>query len=206
MSAKDINAHTATKTKAARQLTSPASSVPKGTPSVFASVWPRTMTATAWFSRPFSAMALAAMVAVPKNAPLGMPEMKRATVSVAASGASAAIALPAQHSSMKAMSRRFGSIRWPNTRMSVPKHTPTAYADMNPPASGTVTPTPAAMFVMIPMTRNSANPKANEPVASAISPFFIDDSLYERKRTRASIRPTLGDSHCVQLSGTPITQ
>ena len=84
------------------------------------------MTATAWLSRPFSAMALAAMVAVPKNAPCGMPEMKRATVSVVALGAAAAIALPAQHSSMKAMSRRLGSTLWPNTRMSVPKHTPMA--------------------------------------------------------------------------------
>ena len=41
-------------------------------------------------------------------------------------GAAAAIALPAQHSSMKAMSRRLGSTLWPNTRMSVPKHTPMA--------------------------------------------------------------------------------
>ena len=55
-----------------------------------------------------------------------MPEMKRATVSVVALGAAAAIALPAQHSSMKAMSRRLGSTLWPNTRMSVPKHTPMA--------------------------------------------------------------------------------
>ena len=82
--------------------------------------------ATARLSWPFSARAFATIVAVPKNAPCGMPEMKRATASVAALGARAAIALPAQHSSMKAMSSFFGAMLWPKTRMSVPKHTPIA--------------------------------------------------------------------------------
>ena len=63
MSANDMRAHAATKTNAARQLTRFTSRVPKGTPRVLARVWPRTMTATAWLSRPFSAMALAAAMA-----------------------------------------------------------------------------------------------------------------------------------------------
>ena len=126
MSRSEQSAQMATKTNAARQLTMPASSVPKGTPMVLARVCPKTMTATARPSWPLSAMARAAMVAVPKKAPCGMPEMKRATVSMPALGASAAMALPTKHSSMKAMSRRLGAMLWPKTRMRVPKQTPMA--------------------------------------------------------------------------------
>lgn len=56
MSRSEQSAQMATKTNAARQLTMPASSVPKGTPMVLASVCPKTMTATARPSWPLSAM------------------------------------------------------------------------------------------------------------------------------------------------------
>ena len=62
---------------------------------------------------------------VPGN-PMGSYVSREINRRMVALGAAAAIALPAQHSSMKAMSRRLGSTLWPNTRMSVPKHTPMA--------------------------------------------------------------------------------
>ena len=124
--ASDSRAQAATKPKAARQLSMPASRVPNGTPTVFASDWPSTINATAWPSRPFSAMALAAMVAVPKNAPCGRPDIKRATVNVVALGEVAAKTLPAKHSNIKSISSFLGATLWPKTRIRVPKHTPIA--------------------------------------------------------------------------------
>ena len=75
---------------------------------------------------PLSARVLAIRVAVPKNAPWGRPEMNRATISIVALTDSADIALPTRAMTMNRMMRFFGGTLRPNTRISVPMHTPIA--------------------------------------------------------------------------------
>ena len=173
MSTNDATAHTATNKNAARHDTRLASSVPPGTPSMFATVCPSTMMETARPSRPGSANSFATMVAVPKNAPCGRPDTKRAATSTSAFGARDAAALPATMSATNPSSSRFGGTRRPNTRNSVPTHTPRAYAEMKVPASGTLTCRPAAVTGRMPIITNSANPSANDPVARASRLFFM---------------------------------
>ena len=109
-----------------RQLTCSANSVPAGTPSIFATVCPSTISETACASLPLSATVLAIRVAVPKNAPCGSPEMNRAAISVSEFGAKHDRALPAKAITMNTMTSRFGRILRPNTSISVPTHTPMA--------------------------------------------------------------------------------
>ncbi len=184
MSRNDATAHTATNKNAARHDTRLASSVPPGTPSMFATVCPSTMMETARPSRPGSANSFATMVAVPKNAPCGRPDTKRAATSTSAFGARDAAALPATMSATNPSSSRFGGTRRPNTRNSVPTHTPRAYAEMKVPASGTLTCRPAAVTGRMPIITNSANPSANDPVARAMRLFFMGRAILRAERGR----------------------
>ena len=126
ISKSEPTAHTATNKNVARHDKRAASSVPPGTPTMFATVCPSTMMDTAWPSRPGSASSRATMVAVPKNAPCGSPDTKRAATSASALGAQAAAALPTATSATNPSSSRFGGTRRPNTRNRVPAHTPNA--------------------------------------------------------------------------------
>ena len=56
--------------------------------------------------------------------------MKRATISVAALTENAEARLPTKAIAINNMMRFFGGTLRPNTRISVPKHTPIAYAEM----------------------------------------------------------------------------
>ena len=125
-----IAAHAARIPNARRQDRNSAIKVPAGTPSILATVWPVTITDTACASLPLSAKVLAMSVAVPKNAPCGRPAMKRATISVAALTENAEARLPISAIAINNMMRFFGGTLRPNTRISVPKHTPIAYAEM----------------------------------------------------------------------------
>lgn len=84
------------------------------------------MAETACASLPLSATVLAISVAVPKNAPWGSPEMKRAASSMGALAENADRALPTKAIAMNMMISCFGGILRPNTRISVPMHTPIA--------------------------------------------------------------------------------
>ena len=83
------------------------------------------MAETACASLPLSATVLAISVAVPKNAP-GSPEMKRAVSSMGALTENADRTLPTKAITMNMMISCFGGILRPNTRISVPMHTPIA--------------------------------------------------------------------------------
>ena len=121
-----INAHAARIANAKRHDIVSASRVPAGTPSILATVWPVTIIETDCASLPLSANVFAISVAVPKNAPCGSPEMKRATNSMGEFTEIALSVLPANAITMNSMMRFFGGTLRPNTRISVPKHTPIA--------------------------------------------------------------------------------
>lgn len=125
-----IAAQAAKMPKARRQERNSAIRVPAGTPSILATVCPVTITDTACASLPFSARVLAMSVAVPKNAPCGRPATNRATTSMAALTENAEARLPTKAITINNMMRSFGGTLRPNTRISVPKHTPIAYAEM----------------------------------------------------------------------------
>ena len=124
-----ISAQAARIANASRQDIASASNVPAGTPSMLATVWPITIMDTDCASLPLSASVLAISVAVPKNAPCGRPEMKRATSSIGEQETALSV-LPTNAMAMNRMMRCFGGTLRPNTRISVPTHTPMAYAEM----------------------------------------------------------------------------
>lgn len=123
-------AHKARITKASLQETFSPSKVPRGTPTMLATVCPVTMRETDLASLPGAASRWATMVAVPKKAPCGRPEMNRPASRRAKFGAEAAIRSPIKAMIMKEMSRFFGLARRPKTRIRAPKQTPNAYAEM----------------------------------------------------------------------------
>ena len=79
---------------------------------------------------PLSANVLAISVAVPKNAPCGKPEMKRAANNMGELNETALNVLPTSAMIMNRIMRFFGGTLRPNTRISVPTHTPIAYAEI----------------------------------------------------------------------------
>ena len=81
-------------------------------------------------SLPLSANVLAISVAVPKNAPCGKPEMKRAANNMGELNETALNVLPTSAMIMNRIMRFFGGTLRPNTRISVPTHTPIAYAEI----------------------------------------------------------------------------
>ena len=121
-----IAAQAAKRPNATRQDSISASRVPAGTPNMLATVWPVTIIETDCASLPLSARVLAISVAVPKNAPCGSPEMKRAVSSMGEFTATVLNVLPTSAMIMNRMMRFFGGTLRPNTRISVPKHTPIA--------------------------------------------------------------------------------
>ena len=186
MSTAASTAHAAANTKGACQENTLAISVPAGTPIMLATVWPRTMVATAWPSRPGSASILDASVAVPKNAPCGRPAMKRPASSIIGSPEIAERALPAAQIAMNRMMSRRGGTRRPTTSIVAPTQTPTAYAVMKLPAQATVTSTPSATTGRMPIMTNSANPSTNAPMARAMRLFFIVDPTLSHSKSRTA--------------------
>ena len=154
-------AHTASATNASRHDICSASSVPAGTPSMFATVCPVTMDATARASLPLRASSLATC---------GRPARKRAPTSIGAFTAMALKALPAQAMTMNMTINVRGGILRPNTSISVPTHTPIAYAEMKCPAVGMLTCRVCAVCGSMPIITNSAAPSTNAPAASANNP------------------------------------
>ena len=165
----------ASRQNASRHVMCSASNVPAGTPSMFATVCPVTMAETARASLPFCASSFAISVAVPKNAPCGRPARNRAVMSIGAFTAAALNALPAKAMIMKMTMRVRGGILRPNTRMSVPTHTPIAYAEMKLPANGMLTCIVCAACGRMPIITNSAAPSTNAPEASASRPSALWD-------------------------------
>ncbi len=146
---------------------------------MLATVCPVTIIETDCASLPLSANVFAISVAVPKNAPCGRPEMKRAASSMGALMETALSVLPTSAIAMNRMMRFFGGTLRPNTRISVPTHTPIAYAEMKWPAVGMLTCMAAAVWGRMPIITNSAAPRMNAPDAKANMLLFMC-SLFSR--------------------------